>query len=184
MCDPTGGWATAAIAGTVLKAGSDIAGGIGDRQMLSAQALADDQQAKSELMASAERARRIHMQGQRFLAEQRVAYANSGVEGGSGSALEVGKADAAEIELDMLTEMYGGTSRARALRTEASLKRKQGVAAQAAGVARGVSSILQSAETWGSLGGGPGWTGTSSSNASSPGSSGKATRGGMARYVR
>lgn len=182
MCDPVTG---AVVASSVFSAGSNIAAGIGERQMLSAQALADDQQAKSELMASSERARRIRMNGQKFLAEQRVQYANSGVEGGTGSPLEVGKADAAEIELDALTEMYGGTQRAKALTTEAALKRKRGVAAQTSGVLKGVSDILQTAAVWGSLGGTG--AGTSASKIPGPGSSGRGgafSSGGIGRWGR
>ncbi len=152
MCDPTGGFATAAIVGSVFSAGASIAEGVGQRKLASAQARADDEQGRAELMASAERARRIRMQGQKLLAEQRVQYANSGVEAGSGSALEVGKADAAEIELDALTELYGGQSRKKALNQQASFARSAGVAAQTAGIFRGVSDVLGAAKSWDSLG--------------------------------
>jgi hypothetical protein len=152
MCDPTGGFATAAIAGSIFSAGTNIAQGIGERQLASAQARADDEQGRAELMAASERAQRIRMNGRKLLAEQRVQYANSGVEGGSGSALEVGKADAGEIELDALTELYGGVSRKKALNQQASFTRKAGVAAQTAGIFRGVSDVLGASKSWESLG--------------------------------
>lgn len=154
MCDPTGGWATAAIASSVLAGGASIAEGVGARKLASAQARADDEQGRAELMAASERAARIRMQGQKFLAEQRVQIAANGVEGGSGSALEIGKADAGEIELDALTELYGGQAKKAALNQQASFTRSAGVAAQAKGIFRGVSDVLGSAKSWDALGSG------------------------------
>lgn len=152
MCIPVDPISAAAVVGSVFSAGSSIAEGVGQRKLASAQARADDEQGRAELMASAERAQRIRMNGRKLLAEQRVQYANSGIEGGSGSALEVGKADAGEIELDALTELYGGVSRKKALNQQASFTRKAGVAAQAGGFFRGVSDVLGASKSWDSLG--------------------------------
>jgi hypothetical protein len=151
MCDPTGGIATAAA--TVFTAGAQIVSGMGQRKLASAQAAGDDAQAREELRGAAERAARVRMQGQKFLAEQRVQIAAGGTEVGSGSALEVGMADAGEIELDAMTEMYGGSSRASALKQQASFKRSSGVAAQTAGFVNAASTILSTSSKWGNLGG-------------------------------
>lgn len=151
MCDPI---SAAVITSTALTAGASIAQGVGQRKLASAQAKADDEQGKAELMAASERATRIRMQGQKFLSEQRVQIAAGGVEGGSGSALEVGSADAGEIELDALTELYGGKTKKAALNQQASFTRSAGVAAQTAGIFRGVSDVLGAAKSWDALGGG------------------------------
>lgn len=164
MCDPLIGAPTLAFmaanaapiaAGSaVLAAGTSVASGIGQRRLASAQARADDEQGRSELMAASERAARIRMQGQKFLAEQRVQIAANGIEAGSGSALEVGAADAGEIELDALTELYGGKTRKAALNQQASFSRSAGVAAQARGIFGGINDILGASKTWEALGGG------------------------------
>jgi hypothetical protein len=144
------------VASTAVSAVSSISRGNAEKRLAYSQASSDEEQGRNELMSASERAQRIRMQGQRFLAEQRLQYASSGVEGGSGSALEVGSADAAEIELDALTELYGGQSRNAALRKQAELTRKSGKAAQTAGYIGAASSVLKTASSWASLGGGGG----------------------------
>lgn len=87
-------------------------------------AASKEAQAGYEASASGERANRIYFNGKKVLAEQRLQTLNNGVDGGSGSALEVGKADAGAVELDALTELYGGYSKATSLREEARLQRE------------------------------------------------------------
>lgn len=152
MCMPVDPFTAIAAAASVVAGGTSIAEGIGARKLASAQARADDEQGRSELMAASERAARIRMQGQKFLADQRVQFAANGVEGGSGSALEVGAADAGEIELDALTELYGGQAKKTALNQQASFARSAGVAKQASGIFRGVSDVLGASKSWEALG--------------------------------
>ncbi len=82
-----------------------------------------EQGARQEESAANERTRRIRAASARKMAEQRIQFLANGVEGGSGSALEVGKADAAELELDALTELYGGTSKAATMREQGRVGR-------------------------------------------------------------
>ncbi len=161
MCDPVVGIPTMAFmaanaaplaaAGAVTAAGASIYSGVAQNKLAQAQARADEVQGQAELQASVERAARIRMNGQRFLSEQRVAQNTSGVEGSSGSALEVGAADAGQIELDALTEMYGGTNRRAALRQQAGYTRAAGKVAQTVGFVRGASDILGAGKTWEAL---------------------------------
>lgn len=150
MCDPV----SVAVTAAVTSAGASIIGGIQQNKLAKKQGAALDEQGQQENLASFERANRIRNQGQRFLASQRLAILDGGIEGGSGSALEVGAADAAEIELDALTEIYGGQTRSRALRDEAKFTRKAGKNAQTVGIIGGVGTLLTSASTWDKLGGG------------------------------
>lgn len=164
MCDPVVGLPTMAFmaanaapiaaAGAVTAAGASIYSGVAQNKLAKSQAAADMEQGRAEMLASSERAARIRMQGQKFLSEQRVAQAAGGVETASGSALEVGTADAAEIELDALTEIYGGQNRRRALNQQAANTRAAGRNAQTAGFIRGASDILSAGKTWEALGGG------------------------------
>lgn len=164
MCDPVVGAPTIAFmaanaapiaaAGSVAAAGASIYSGMAQNSLAQGQAAADIEQGRAEMLSSVERAARIRMQGQKFLSEQRVAQNTSGVEGSSGSALEVGKADAAEIELDALTELYGGQNRRRALIQQAGYTRSAGKVAQTVGFVRGASDILGAGKTWEALGGG------------------------------
>jgi hypothetical protein len=113
MCNP------AAIAGVAT---------VGQMATGSMQAYGDasskEVQAGYEAAASGERANRIYFRGKQVLADQRLQTLNNGIEGGSGSALEVGVADAGQVELDALTELYGGYSKATSLREEARLQRE------------------------------------------------------------
>lgn len=108
--------------------------------------------ATNEARASAERASRLWAQGQTVLADQRSQFlASPGVEAGSGSDLEVGAADAGTLHVDMLTELFGGTTRATALRKEA-----KGLRANArlqTGLAVGAAAALVPT-VWGALSGG------------------------------
>lgn len=113
----------------------------------SKEALADN-----EAKASAERASRLYFQGQQFLAEQRLQTLSNGIEGGSGSALEVGRADAAQIELDALTELYGGQSKAIALREEARLERENSIHGLMKKVSGGVADLVHGQPLWGAFG--------------------------------
>lgn len=163
MCDPVVGAPTIAFmaanaapiaaAGAVTAAGASIYSGVAQNKLAQGQAAADEEQGRAEQLSSIERAARIRMQGQKFLSEQRVAQNTSGVEGSSGSALEVGMADAAEIELDALTEMYGGQNRRNALKQQAGYTRAAGKVAQTVGFVRGASDILGAGKTWEALGG-------------------------------
>lgn len=179
MCDPVTAAAAATIGAVTVSAGASVAEGIGNRRLASAQAAADDVQAREEMRSSYERAARIRMQGQKFLSEQRVQIAAGGTEVGSGSSLEVGMADAGEIELDAMTEIYGGTSRAKALKQQAGFRRAEGVASQAVGVMRGASDLIKAGASWASLGGGGGGASTSSSNAAGASSGGRSRSGGF-----
>lgn len=131
-----------------IAAGGAIGGGLADNRLAKQQAAADERQGLEEIKASSERATRIRMHGQRFLAEQRVQFLNSGIEAGSGSALEVGGADAGEIELDALTELYGGVSQNRMLRERAAFTRTAGKNAKNSGYINAVSEILGAETLW------------------------------------
>lgn len=164
MCDPVVGLPTMAFmaanagpmaaASAVASAGASLYQGAAANKLARSQADAEAEQARAESLASVERASRIRLQGQKFLAEQRVAWNTSGVEGSTGSALEVGKADAAEIELDALTEMYGGQNRRKALMQQAAYSRASGKAAQTASYFNAAADILGAGKTWEGLGGG------------------------------
>jgi hypothetical protein len=105
-----------------------IAGMFGQMTTGSMQAYSDattkEAQAGYEAQSAAERASRIYYSGRQFLADTRVQTLSGGIEGGSGSALEVGQVDAGQVELDALTELYGGYSKAVTLREDARLQRK------------------------------------------------------------
>lgn len=117
-------------------------------------AKASDEAAAAETANASERAQRLKAQGLKVLAEQRLAQVSSGLEGGTGSALEVGRQDAAELELDALTELYGGQTRATALRKQA--KRQRAVARLMTGAATGAAAVLAGGNLWGAFGGGGG----------------------------
>lgn len=138
----------AVVATTAVTAGTSIAKGMASKKQAYAEGRADYEQARYEEAASNEQANRIRFAGQRFLATQRAKTLASGVDPGSGSALEVAEADAAAIELDALTARYGGSMRAQALRTEGHAKKVQGNFALASGIANAGADALGGYTRW------------------------------------
>lgn len=109
-------------------------------------------QATAEAQAAAERAARIQARGQAYLAEGRLKTLSSGVEAGSGSALETGAADAGQIQLDIMTEIYGGKSTAEALREDARLQRENSPHGIMSKAMHGVQKVIHGQPMWDALG--------------------------------
>jgi hypothetical protein len=165
MCEPvtlaTIGSTVASAAGAAIAsaptwlpiatAGINMAGQAADMR---SEAKALNQNAAAETANAAERAARLRAQGLKVMAEQRLQQLSSGLEGGTGSALEIAKADAAELELDVLTEIYGGEQRALAQRKQAK-RLKAGSNLMAAG-AGGAAAVLGGTPIWGAFAGGGG----------------------------
>jgi hypothetical protein len=145
MCAPVDPMTAFAVATTAVNA-------VGGAQDARRNASAAEASATNEARAAAERAQRLWAQGQKVLADQRMDFlASPGVEAGSGSALEVGAADAAALHTDVLTELFGGQSRALALRKEA--KDMRASARLQLGTAFGAAATLAAPSIWGALSG-------------------------------
>lgn len=108
--------------------------------------------ATQEEASANERASRIRAQGQDFLAEQRSQQAQGDIEGGSGSALEVGHDDAQKIELDALTELYGGVSKGAAMRAQADSTRRNSIQGLFSRASKGINDLVHGQQIWGAFG--------------------------------
>lgn len=108
--------------------------------------------ATNEEAAANERAARIRAQGQDFLAEQRVQQNAGSIDAGSGSALEVGHADAQKIELDALTELYGGVSKGAAMRAQAESARRNSIQGLFSRASKSINDLVHGQQIWGAFG--------------------------------
>lgn len=143
MCVDIPIWLTTALtlAGTAVSAGSALAQGSAQASAANEAAAVADQNAASERARSAEEATRQRRAGQLQLARGRAGLGASGVTS-EGSPADVLAQNAAEIELDAQTILYGGATRANALETEASRYRRQARTASTASIAQAGTSLL------------------------------------------
>lgn len=142
----------AKTAAEIGAAASAIYGGVAANDQAKQAARQTEYEGKAEADAANARATRIRAQGARFLAEQRSRIGAGGIESGSGSALDVGAFDAGQVELDALTQVFGGTSAHMAAMNRAKMQRAGGRAALIGGTIGGVSGLLSSERLWPGLG--------------------------------
>lgn len=154
-------WLPIATAGLSMAAGAQDAARAAE---------AADKAGLAEGQAAVERAARLRAQGMKTLATQRIQQLNSGVEGGTGSALEIGGADAAELQLDALTEIYGGRTRKIALQKQAKDSRQQSRIMAAGAV--GAAGVLAAGSLWGAFGAGAGSGGATATGSGAVGAPG------------
>jgi hypothetical protein len=123
-----------------------------------------DYQAKQEQDAAIKTAEIIRRAGRRQVGQATAAYAGAGVVVGQGSAGEAEREITQDYEADAFQALLEGGRRGDALRTEASMSRASGRAAQSAGMVAAFSTVL--GDTYGAMkangwrSNGPGFSGT------------------------
>lgn len=135
--------------------GSGVLGAVGAVQQGQAMAAAERHNADVAGMnavaareAAAEGARQSERRNRRLLATTRARTAASGLMM-EGSPLEVLADNAAEAELERLTILHGGETRARQFEGESSFRRSRAGAFATAGLLSGASSLVRTAgQAW------------------------------------
>lgn len=98
-------------------------------------------------MQSIEEARRIRVMGRKVMGEQRANFGASGI-AQSGSALDVLAETAANNELDALTIMHEGESRARMFESDARQEKEQGDDARTNSYLQAAGSLMSAGATY------------------------------------
>lgn len=160
MADPItlGTLATAgmamSMAGSTIAAGGQVAGGLlagkaGKAQRAASEVEAQqiDQNAATELAAGQRRMFERQFITKQTIAASRARAGASGVDPGTGSALENEGALAERGELQALTELFNGDLAATGLRNKAAAVRHQGAMAEYEGKAKRTLSYISAAGT-------------------------------------
>lgn len=121
------------VAGTVLGAGSSILGGIAASNAASATAQLKDMQAVQAQDQAALKASEVARRTKQTLAASRAGAQQNGFELSGSVGDLLGQAEA-QGNMDYLTAIYDGSSRATGLRNEASAARAQGQGAMMGGL--------------------------------------------------
>lgn len=130
-----------AAASTVFGVGGAIQQGISAGRTANYNARLAENNAMAARTAAAAEAERERVRALRLTGTQRAGYGKAGVQL-SGSALDVIGDTAAQSELDALTILYGGESRARAAEADAAGQRFMGSAARGGALTQAGSSLL------------------------------------------
>ena len=138
-----------AAGGMALQGAGGLLGAYGQMQAGEAEAQAAEMNAQiaeqNSLLAveqAKENERRLRVQGRKVLGDISSGYGASGVTA-EGSALEVLKSSAANIELDALNVRHEGAVKASMFRNEAKLSRYSGQAARTTGQTMAAATLLQ-----------------------------------------
>lgn len=140
----------------MLSAGADLAQGFSDASTAKANAKLSIFEAKSAIMAGEDKAAAIRREGERFQGTTRAAQAASGVDLSSGTAADVGRESAINIEKDALLAGFSGRQQAAAKYYEARLHKRQAKSAVLNASLKSTSTILGSAEKALTMGAGGG----------------------------
>ena len=114
--------------GTALMVMGSLAGGVAANNAAKTQAAALERQAKMEQMQAEEDARRARAEGEKLKGKQMASFMKGGVTI-EGTPEEVLTETAEDIELDALSIIHGGQSRAESHRFSAASKRAEGKSA-------------------------------------------------------
>lgn len=143
MCLPVAALAIGTgLAGTAVSAYSQIAAGNYNASVANQNAKNLDQSARDTIDRGETAAARSGVATQRLLGSQRAAAAASGIDAGSGSALDILVSTAGIGELDAQTIRNNAAREAWGLRSEAAAQRAQGRFAKSAGKFGAGSTLL------------------------------------------
>ncbi len=142
MCGPF-----ADAAGSLLKAGISIAGGIAERTTSRRQARLLEANARGEREIGRVEADRIRRNTERILGEQREQFARGGVDITVGRPVDIFAESVAEGELDALLAIHNRGERARGLENRAAIQRARGKNAFVSGFLSAGASVLTGASS-------------------------------------
>lgn len=130
------------IASTVMQGVSILSQGRQAKAAADYEAKVADQNAKNEAFMARDRADKIRKMARAQQSEARAALAGSGVKTGEGSAVVINQKIGQDGELDALTELMTGRSRAASYMQQAEISRVAGRNAQSASYIRATGSVL------------------------------------------
>ena len=131
-----------AILGLGLQVGGSIYSASKQAEEANANAQQAEDQAKKEREAGKRREDQYRRQGERFMSSQRALYATSGIRMDEGSALDVMKDSASEIELDAQAIRAGADATAGYYLNQAKQDREQAGTIKTAGFISAGTSLL------------------------------------------
>lgn len=130
-----------------LSAGMSVMGqiqqGAAQKRAANEQAQRDEIQAERESVAATQEAKRIRAAGDRTAGAARAQLAASGIDVGSGSAININEDITGNAESDAMNTLLTGSRRAESLRFTAQQTRTAGANAQKASIISAASTGLQ-----------------------------------------
>lgn len=131
----------AAAAGSLIK-------GVGGFMAGQAQKKAAYAQGHEELLAGADKERRVHDEARRAIGEQLASQWGNGLEGGTGTALDAVRESKINEALDVMTLNRDAFMRNRSLRKQGKAAEREGYFSLASGLLGAATSAKQMSNDW------------------------------------